>query len=110
MLEEEEREMEDGKKEEVGKKEETKKTKEKQQTKKPKIAAIKIRQKKLWIQTSKQLREIRINYMKARVVKNGVEIELDKEDDYRKINAFLKKKNVEFYTFDLLKRILHEML
>lgn len=32
-------------------------------------------------------------------VKNGVKLEPDTEEEYRKINALLRKKHVEYYTF-----------
>lgn len=35
------------------------------------------------------------------LVKKEIEVELDAEKDFRKINAFLRKKSMELYTFDL---------
>lgn len=42
----------------------------------------------------------KINY-KARVTKNEMEVEPNSEEDYLKLNVYLRRKNVEFNTFAL---------
>lgn len=77
-----------------------KRTNNEKEEKKIKTAPIVFRQER-WIKTSRRLIENKINYTKALVVNNGVEVEPDAEGNCRKMNAFLRKNNMEFYTFDL---------
>lgn len=90
--------MEDKKEEEVKKQQHNKLMEKTEKIKKTKIAAFDIHQKEKWIKTNRRLREKKFNYSKVRIGKNGVDVQFNLEGNYRKMNAYLRRKNIELYT------------
>lgn len=65
------------------------------------------------MEISRRLKENKTNYTKVRVVKNGIEVDHETEENYRKMTVYMRKKNFEFYIFEkplkvALKEIPHE--
>lgn len=65
-----------------------------------KIVPIVIRERSKWQMANKLFREKEINYVKAKVVPQGISVEPATEDDYRKMYKELKDK-VDFYSYQL---------
>lgn len=80
---------------------EEKEEKKREDKKKVKIAYIILRKKSEWTVIRIKLAVEKISYTKVHVVSNESAAETATEENYRKMNSFLKKRNVEFHTFDL---------
>lgn len=66
-----------------------------------KMAPIIIREKMKLTEISKKLSASKINYSKAKMVNNGIQIEPSSEHDYRNMYEILKNEKIEFHTFEL---------
>lgn len=69
--------------------------------KKPKIVPIIVREKEKWTGINKKMQARKINYVKAKVVKTGIEIEPQTEQDYRDLYKLLKEQKIQFHTYEL---------
>lgn len=65
------------------------------------ITPIIIRQKDKWLEISNLINTNRINYNKAKLTQNGVQVEPSTEDDYRNLYKILKSNEIQFHTFEL---------
>lgn len=80
---------------------EEKEEKKREDKKEVKIAYIILRKKSEWTVIRIKLAVEKISYTKAHVVSNKSTAEPATEENYRKMNSFLMKRNVEFHAFDL---------
>ncbi|KAL3272029.1 hypothetical protein HHI36_022493 [Cryptolaemus montrouzieri] len=73
----------------------------KERKKQGKIAPLIIREKEKWKNVNTEMKVKKINYLKAKLIQQGVQVEPTTEEDYRKLFKLLKEKKVAFYTYEL---------
>lgn len=70
-------------------------------TRTEKVPPIVLRQKSKWIEVAKTLNRKHYNYVSARMTDEGVRIIAQTPEDYRNITKYMKKKEIEFHTYQL---------
>lgn len=66
-----------------------------------KIPPIILREKQSWAKVSRRLAELKINFNKARMVRDGIAIEPTTPDDFRKAIRLLSTEKYEYHTYSL---------